>query len=219
MRRVGLIAALVLCVTGALLFAYAGHFLEVDDPLPASADAIVVMAGSISDRTLEAADLYRAGRAPRVVVTKEQMRSGEGKLRARGVALPENHDLTIAALGALGVPRAAIVVLARRNDSTESEARTIARWACRRRLRHLIVVTSRAHSRRARLILRESLGPSVALTLRPTRYDPFRATRWWSNRRSAKFVWWEYEKLLHYWLREHWQMEPCGGLVRRRARP
>jgi uncharacterized SAM-binding protein YcdF (DUF218 family) len=214
MRRAGLIAALGLCATGAILFVYAGRFLEVHDPLPASADAIVIMAGSIPDRTLEAADLYRAGLAPRVVVTKEQRRVGETALRARGVTLPENHDLTIAALEVLGIPRAALVLLARRNDSTEGEARTIARWACRRRLGHLIVVTSRAHSRRARRILRESLGPQVGLSLAPTRYDPFSAVRWWQNRRSAKFVWWEYEKLLHYWLREHWQMAPCGGLVR-----
>jgi uncharacterized SAM-binding protein YcdF (DUF218 family) len=219
MRRAGLIAALVLCVTGALLFAYAGRFLSVDDPLPDAADAIVIMAGSIPDRTLEAADLYHTGLAPRVVVTKEEMRSGDDKLHARGVRLPETYDLTITALEALGVPRTAIVLLARRNDSTESEARTIARWACRHGVRRLIVVTSRPHSRRARLILRESLGPSVALTLVPTRYDPFVAGRWWRDRRSAKFVWWEYEKLLHYWLREHWQMEPCGGLVRRPARP
>ena len=218
MRRAGLIAALGLCVTGALLFAYAGRFLEVHDPLPTAADAIVIMAGSIPDRTLEAADLYRAGLAPRVVVTKEQRRSGEERLHARGVTLPENHDLTITALEALGVPRTALVLLARRNDSTESEARTIARWACGRGFRHLIVVTSRPHSRRARRILRESLGPAVALSLAPTRYDPFHATRWWRDRRSAKFVWWEYEKLAHYWLREHWEMEPCGGLVRRPAR-
>jgi uncharacterized SAM-binding protein YcdF (DUF218 family) len=217
MLRAGLIAALALCVTGAL-FAYAGRFLVVHDPLPATADAIVIMAGSIPDRTLEAADLYHAGLAPRVVVTKEQMRSGEAALHARGVTLAENHELTIRTLEALGVPRAAIVLLTRRSDSTESEARTIARWACRRRLRHVIVVTSRPHSRRARRILREALGPGIELALVPTRYDPFQARRWWRDRRSAKFVWWEYEKLAHYWLREHWQMEPCGGLVRQPVR-
>jgi uncharacterized SAM-binding protein YcdF (DUF218 family) len=217
MRRAGLLAALGFCVAGALLVAYAGRFLEVRDPLPAAADAIVIMAGSLADRSLAAADLYHAGLAPRVVVTREQLRSGEAALHARGVTLPENHDLTITALEALGIPRAAIVVLTRRNDSTESEARTIARWACRRRSRHLIVVTSRPHARRARRILREALGPAIALSLAPTRYDPFQARRWWRDRRSAKFVWWEYEKLLHYWLREHWQMEPCGGLLRRQA--
>jgi uncharacterized SAM-binding protein YcdF (DUF218 family) len=217
MRRALSIAALALCATAAVLFINAGRFLEVDDPLPTSADAIVIMAGSVPDRTLEAADLYHAGVARRVVVTKELMRSGEMALHARGVFLPENHDLTRTALEKLGVPRDAVVLLERRNESTESEARTIARWACSQRLRRVIVVTSRAHSRRARLILRETLGPDVALTLRATRYDPFAGSHWWRSRRDAKVVWWEYEKLTHYWLREHWQMEPCGGLLRRPA--
>jgi uncharacterized SAM-binding protein YcdF (DUF218 family) len=218
MRRALLVAALVLCLAAGILFVNAGRFLEVDDPLPTSADAIVILAGSVPDRTLEAADLYHAGLAPRVVVTKELMRSGETALHARGVFLPENHDLTRTALAALGVPRDAIVLLGRRGNSTESEARTIARWACRRRLRRVVVVTSRAHARRARLILRETLGPDVALTLRATHYDPFAGSHWWRSRRDAKFVWWEYEKLTHYWLREHWEMEPCGGLLRRPAR-
>ena len=78
-----------------------------------------------------------------------------------------------------------------------------------------MVVTSRAHARRARLILREALGPRIALTLRPSRHDAFAARRWWHDRRDAKLVLSEYEKLAHYWLRERWLIAPCGGLRRR----
>jgi uncharacterized SAM-binding protein YcdF (DUF218 family) len=193
-------------LTAAILGA--GRLLVVTDPLPARADAIVVMAGSIADRALEAAELYKSGVARRVVVTRERLPRGEVPLRARGVRLPESSEQTLAALHALGVPPSATIVLPGRARSTDSEARTISRWACAR-ARSLVVVTSRYHSRRARLILRQALAPEIRLALRPSRYDPFDAARWWSDRRDAKAVLSELEKLTHYWTRERWLIGPC----------
>jgi len=184
----------------------------VADPLPPRADAIVILAGSVPDRALAAADLYRAGLASRVVVTRERAGTGQAALHARGVRLPEDAELTVMALRGLGVPSQAIVVLRRRAVSTESEARTIARWACAHRLQRVVVVTSRAHSRRARLILRQALGPGIALAMHPSRYDAFASARWWRVRRDAKIVLSEYEKLANYWLTESWRIAPCGRL-------
>jgi uncharacterized SAM-binding protein YcdF (DUF218 family) len=199
----------------ALLFVTsAGRWLVVRDPLPARADAIVIMAGGIGDRSLEAADLYRAGVAPKVVVTRERIDGGTLRLRARGVRLPESHDLLRLALESLGVPASAIVDLHRRNRSTESEARTIARWACAHRVTTLVVVTSRSHSRRARMILARALGPGIRLSMQPSRHDTFAASRWWRVRHAAKTVLSEYQKLANHWLGERWRMEPCGGLRR-----
>src|SRR6266446_5513294 len=212
--RAALGVAVVLAALVAVALLGAGRLLVVADPLPPRADAIVILAGSVPDRTLEAADLYRAGLAPRVVVTRERLPRGQAALRARGVRLPESDELTVTALRELGVPPGAIVVLHRRGVSTESEARTIARWACARRLRRLIVVTSRAHSRRARLILRQALGRGIALAMHPSRYDAFAPARWWRVRRDAKIVLSEYEKLANYWLTESWRIAPCGGLRR-----
>jgi len=213
--RAALGVAVALAAAAAAALLAAGRVLVVADPLPPRADAIVILAGSVPDRVLEAADLYRAGLAPRVVVTRERLHRGDAALRARGVRLPEGDELTVTALARLDVPPAAIVRLERRAGSTEGEAATIARWACAHHLARLVVVTSRAHTRRARLILREALGPRVALTLRPSRHDAFAARRWWRDRRDAKLVLSEYEKLAHYWLRERWLIAPCGGLRRR----
>jgi len=202
------LAALVSVVFGA-------RILVVSDPLPARADAIVILAGSVPDRVLEVADLYRARVAPRVVVTRERMPRGDAALRAHGVLFPETDELTLLALEHLGVPPDATLRLRRRANSTESEARTIARWACSQHVHRLVVVTSRPHTRRARLILRQALGPTVALTMRPSHYDPFSSRHWWRVRRDAKTVLSEYEKLAHYWLSEHWTIQPCGGLRHR----
>ena len=64
----------------------------VADPLPPHADAIVLLAGSVSDRVLEAARLYHAGVAPAVLLTRVHVRPAAAALRARGVRLPEEHD-------------------------------------------------------------------------------------------------------------------------------
>jgi uncharacterized SAM-binding protein YcdF (DUF218 family) len=206
------VALLALAAATAAALAFGGRLLVVADPLPVRADAIVMLAGSIPDRVLETAELYRSGVAPRVVVTRERSRPGDAALRARGVRLPEPDEMSITALERLGVPADAIVRLRRRTHSTESEAATIARWACTTRIRRLIVVTSRAHTRRSRLIFTRMLGSRMEVTLRPSRFDSFSARRWWRVRRDAKTVLYEWERLVHYWLDERWTIRPCGGL-------
>ncbi len=212
----GIVAAvLALAATMALVLA-AGRFLVIADPLPERADAIVVLAGSVRDRALEAARLYRAGIAPRVVVTREPLPPGDIALRGAGVELPESDALLRRALGGLGVPPVAIVTLRRRAQSTASEARTIARWACARGVRRLVVVTSPSHTRRARLVLARALGPGIDLAVRPSGAR-FAAGHWLTVRRDAKLVLSEWQKLAHHWLWERWQLRPCGGLRRRKA--
>jgi uncharacterized SAM-binding protein YcdF (DUF218 family) len=214
--RVALLVVLALGVAAALL-PVAGRILVVADPLPTSADAIVVLAGSIRDRALEAAALYRDGIAPRVVVTRETLAPGTTALAASGVELPESDALTRSALIGLGVPPRAIVTLRRRAQSTASEARTIARWACTHGVHRLVVVTSPTHTRRARAILSRTLGPDVTLTVRPARADHFAGRRWMHVRRDAKLVLSEWQKLVNHWLVERWQLRSCGGLRRRAA--
>jgi len=207
--RAPLLLLTMLLAAAVVGMALAGPLLVVADPLPPHADAIVLLAGSVPDRVLEGSDLYHAGVARRVVLTRERLRRDALVLRARGVALPEGDELARTALRGLGVPAEAIVVLRRRGASTESEARTLARYACSHHLHSLVVVTSRAHTRRARLILGQALGPGIRLTVRPARHDFFPAARWWRVRTAAKQVLTEYEKLAHYWLRERWVIEPC----------
>ena len=214
----GVLGAVLVIVIGVALLPFAGRVLTIADPLPDTADAIVILAGSIRDRTLEAARLYRTGIAPRVVVTRETLPPGEPALRSAGIELPESDALTRTALIGLGVPPSAIVTLRRRAQSTASEATTIGRWACARRMHRLVVVTSPAHTRRARLVLDRALGPGIALTVRPSTASAFAGGRWFHVRRDAKAVLAEWQKLAHYWIRERWQLRPCGGLRRRATR-
>ncbi|HLY39175.1 MAG TPA: hypothetical protein VKU61_14115, partial [Candidatus Binatia bacterium] len=88
------VALLAIAAATAMALAFGGRVLVVADPLPAQADAIVMLAGSIPDRVLETAELYRSGVAPRVVVTRERLRPGDAALRARGVRLPEPDEMS-----------------------------------------------------------------------------------------------------------------------------
>jgi uncharacterized SAM-binding protein YcdF (DUF218 family) len=216
--RALLVVALALAAGGAALAWNAARWLVVADPLPAHADAIVVLAGSPSDRALEAARLWQAGVAPIVVTAREELPKGAAPLRARGVYLPESHELLTRALVGLGVPGDRVHVLARRTTNTRTEANAIARWACATRVRALVVVTSPSHTRRARLLLRAALGPGIALAVRPAPAAHFVTSAWWRNRRSAKLVLSEWEKLANWAISERWAMRPCGGLRRRPPR-
>jgi uncharacterized SAM-binding protein YcdF (DUF218 family) len=141
---------------------------------------------------------------------------GATALQTAGVEVPESDVLLRNALIGLGVPPRAIVTLRRRAQSTASEANTIARWACAHGMRRLVVVTSPAHTRRARLILARALGPDIALAVRPARVDGYAGRRWLHVRRDAKLVLSEWQKLAHHWLVERWRLRSCGGLARRR---
>src|SRR5207253_7790337 len=88
---------LALAAVSAAAVSLAGRLLVVADPLPPSTDAIVVLAGSIPTRVLEATDLYRAGLAPRVVVPRERLARGESVLRARRARVPGSDGIAIAA--------------------------------------------------------------------------------------------------------------------------
>jgi len=213
--RVLAVAVVAVALGGALAAWDAARVLVVADPLPAHADAIVVLAGSPPDRALEAARLWRTGIAPTIVTAREQLPQGAAALRARGVHLPEGHELLGQALLGLGVPAGALEVLPRRTTSTRTEANAIARWACARGVRSLVVVTSPQHTRRARLLLRAALGPTIAVAVRPAPAAQFATSRWWRDRRSAKSVLSEWEKLANWALVERWSMRPCGGLRRR----
>jgi len=212
-----ILAVAFLGTTGAALFAAsaAARLLVVADPVPPRADAIVMLSGAPAERVPEAARLWRDGVAPLVVLTREQLPRGAAALRAQGIRLPEGHELAQDALLRLGVPPQAILVLRRRAQSTRSEANVIGRWACRRGMQSLVVVTSPSHTRRARLLLRGAIGSDIALAVRPARRARFPTKAWWRDRRAAKEVLNEWQKLANYWLHERWTLRPCGGLRRR----
>jgi uncharacterized SAM-binding protein YcdF (DUF218 family) len=176
-----------------------GAFLVVEDPL-AKADAIFVLGGSRYERPLEAVELYKAGWAPRVTLNRQIADNGEVALMRRGVPYTREVDEQIEVMGRLGVPASAITILNEAN-STADEADTLYAIATRDRWTRVIVVTSKQHTRRARLVMRRRLsGTGVEVVMRGSRLDSADVDRWWTNRSTLRFTLFESQRLLAYWI-------------------
>jgi uncharacterized SAM-binding protein YcdF (DUF218 family) len=195
-----LAAVVVVCVGGALYtFIHLGTFLAHEEPL-VHADAIFVLAGTHVERPLEAAELYAAGYAPRILLTRSLAeRDAYAAARARGAHLTDEFDSENEVLTQLGVPAAAIVALPRTHDNTGEEARTLREVALRERWSRVIVVSSKYHLRRARLACRRALaGTSVEIVMRGSRYDPSDPGHWWRHRADIRWLVAEVPKLTMY---------------------
>jgi uncharacterized SAM-binding protein YcdF (DUF218 family) len=153
----------------------AGGFLIVDDE-PRASDAILVLGDDYdADAAARAAELFKAGWAPRMVASGRYMRpyATEAELT--------QHDLIDR-----GVPATAIVRCAYRGTGTREEFRELAEFLGSHGWKKMLVVTANYRTRRARYVLQRSLpeGSEVRMVAaRDPDYDP---KDWWIHRASAK---------------------------------
>ena len=194
-----LAAVALLSVAGAVLFLpFAGRFLAREDPLR-KADLILVLAGERVERWLEAADLYKEGWAPAVVLSPGPVAAIEAELLARGITYPREGTLARDALLAAGLPPDAVTVLPDGVDNTAQEAAALKRMLHDVSNANVIVVTSRFHMRRAGFAFRrEFRDTGIHVTVRGSRYSDSEPSRWWRQRRDIRYVMNELPKLLAY---------------------
>ncbi len=167
------------CVAGLL---EVGRWLVVQDPLE-PAHAIVVLSGSVPDRAIEAARIYQASFASQVWVS--QPVSPAAQLEAMHIAFIGEDFYNQKVLMARGVPADSIRILADPSANTEDEVDEIAR-DCRRDGAHLvIIVTSKPHTRRVRLIWNRRVGGDPRAIVRYATDDPFDPAHWWRSTADA----------------------------------
>lgn len=197
-RRVAVIV-LVALVAWSLLAWIAARALVVASEIP-RADAVAVLAGSAAyvERADRAAQLYREGRAPRIVLTDDKQHSGWSSAEQRN---PLFVELAAAELVRLGVPAERIEVARGAALGTYSEAGTLRRYAESRGLRSVLFVTSAYHSRRAWWSLRRAFdGSGIEIGIdavargaqTPSSYS------WWLSSRGWREITSEYAKLIYY---------------------
>lgn len=197
-RRVLLIISTLALAIGVYSCAQLGQFLAREDPL-SKADAVFVFAGSTAERQVEAADLFKAGYAPIVVITRATDDDALDELARRGIVLRTQHEITMELMGKLGVPPEQTLAPPRVHDNTAQETETLRQLAETRGWRRVILVSSKYHMRRVGLSARRALrGTSVAIVLRPSRYDPATPARWWRRRPDIREILWEVPKLVGY---------------------
>ena len=208
-RSLSLLLAIVVLayVFSTPLLTAMGQYL-IDEELLDKADAMVVLAGSIPDRILEAVALYKEGYAPRIFLSRGRNPAGYGQLAALGVHVPRQFELNRSVAEQSGVPSSVITDVGSEDDSTVDEAEAVLQYANSQCVRTLIVVTSKHHSRRAAIIYRHLADPRVHIISRPSRYDEFVADAWWRDRTYRRRVVFEWQKLLAFILIDRWRFHP-----------
>ena len=191
--------ALVALAAWAVAARVAAEALVVSEELE-RADALVVLAGSSAyvERTARAAELYREGRAPVVLLTNDGQLSGWSNESQNNPTFVERARRELVRGG---VPAERIEVLPRRVGSTHDEAVLLREYAGERHLRSLLVVTSGYHSRRALWTFRrafEGSGVEVGVSkVEPGLQTPTPGT-WWFSPRGWQSVAGEYVKMVYY---------------------
>ena len=189
---------MVAIVVWAVVAALAARALVVSAPL-AKADAIIVMSGSSAylERTQKAAQLYREGRAPLVLLTNDGKRGGWSSAQQRN---PYFFERASDELVKSGVPESNIRIVPGVAETTREEAAVIKDYAVSERFRSVLVVTSSYHSRRTLRTLNQALantGMTVGLEVSSTAPSVV----WWLQPEGWRTVGVELVKLVYYWFK------------------
>jgi len=167
---------LALYVVRHPLLRFMGGFWVVDET-PAQADAIVMLGDDNfnADRAARAAELYRAGWAPRVVASGRYLRP------YASVTELEQHDLE-----ERGVPASAVVRFTQKAQNTREETAALAQLISSSGWRRILLVTSNYHTRRSRYLAERQFpsGTTLRVVAAPDRdYDP---QDWWRTRNGLR---------------------------------
>lgn len=144
------------------------------------ADALVVLGGDFGDRSARAAELFRQGVAPKIIV------SGAG-----------DCTINLQLLTNAGVPASAIQLECRSKTTRENAEFSVSLLRAAG-VRRAIIVTSWYHSRRALSSFRH-YAPEIEFYSKPSYSDYARST--WSRAGVWRDVRAEYMKIPGYWLR------------------
>lgn len=193
----GLLAA-GLYFGGPYLLRGAGRYLVTADA-PAKADLILVMAAQPFVCVPEAARLYHEGLAPRILLTNPPPEPGQEELLRLGLKFPNQQEVSRKLLEDLRVPPAAVLGLPGRTTTLPAEAQAVAGFLRARSERSLLVVTAKARSTRAHLLLRSALPSGFRVRMHPAPADPYDPGRWWTEPRDRRMAGEEYVGLLVLW--------------------
>lgn len=201
------IILITLLVITTIYSTIAGHILVQSDPVDYTKPTdVIILMGSIPDRTLGAFELASQFDNARIYIVKSGMNAIE-LLNERGVDIANYADLAAGALVDLGYDADRVTVIDGAAESTIDEARILRDFLVQHgHADNLVVVTSKYHSRRSNLIFSHVLKDlAIDVHVYSTPYDSFDADRWFLNREDIQSVIYEHIKLLHFLLIEQWQ--------------
>ncbi len=179
-----------------VIFFGVGRWLVAEDPL-VKARAIVVLSGATPLRAVEAAKLYREGYAPEIWLT-HSTEPGE-TLEEMGIPFAGEDHYNALVLTHEGVPAEAIHVLEPPIVNTADEIKVVAAALARAKSESVILVTTKAHTRRVCLLWRRLAPRQSRAIVRAASGDSFDPRHWWRNTSDALDVVREVLGLLNTW--------------------
>jgi len=192
-RRTAWVAATAGLVLVALLLglSQAGRWLEIAPQSPEKADLIVALGGDGGSRVHRAAELYRQGYAPRILLT-----GIEG-----GHAANRLHYLNWRAqyLVDRKVPRSALL-FDEQSSNTWEEVNQLLRLMQAQKMHRVLVISDAPHLRRLEWVFdRVFAGSGMEYRLIASPLQRWDAARWWRDELGVQYVMMEYTKLVYYW--------------------
>ncbi len=177
----------------------AARLLIVRTPA-AHADIIVMMSGSATfhERAQHAAQLYKEGRAAKIILTNDNLQSGWSQKEQRN---PFYYERAKQELVQLGVPGQNIEVIMDPIFGTYDEACTVKLYCESHNIHSVVVVTSAYHSRRALFTFQKVFSDteiSVGMDPVAAGIDTPSPATWWYKSFGWQVVGKEYGKLLCY---------------------
>lgn len=175
--RAVVIAALIIVIAAFSvahrpLLAHFARLFRVDNPV--ASDAIVLLTGGWLNRPLRAAELYRQGLAPIILISASEP-----------IPYPDLCDsaLNRRVLLRAGVPDDRIVILPKISTSTREEALQVRDYVRAKGLQRIIVVSTSFHTSRAHWIFERVLrGTGVDVRAAAADDPKFNESNWYANR-------------------------------------
>ena len=180
----------------------AGTYLVKPGPQH-KADAMVLLMGSIPDRVLQAADLYKSGLANKLIIVHENM-DAYRELQARGATIISTTQQCRDASVALGIPADSIILLPGDAQSTQDEAVLVREYIrAHPSIDTLTLVSSSDHTRRATIIFIKAFkkqGMPVVVYCSPSKYTNYTGVGWWKTKEGIQTVLMEFLKIANFWM-------------------
>ena len=197
-HRILLAVLIILTLAGTTVFRSLGTWIVKKDELQKSTYAVIMM-GSLSDRVLQAYDVYRKGHADTLLIVESHQTPIKGP-QNQTIHLPGGDEQAKQVLIKLGVPKDNVKILAGSAESTLDEALRIKAFLQKRKNTHrLIMVTSMHHSYRAHRILENTLNSgnlNIEVLASPSKYTELDPEHWWKDKNHAEKVLIEWGKLV-----------------------
>ena len=180
----------VLAFSGAL-FRIMGDLVVIDDKALVS-DAVVVLNTGIEyyPRLIQAADLYRQGKAKYIVINGDRKTDTLRDLEAQGfkTCCPWYSD-SVSILSMFGVPDDKIIPISVEDAyDTVSEAEAVGRELLKKKWTTIIITTSKYHTRRAKFIWQKMFGKQLTIFMVSAKSDPYDPHNWWKDGRQIRWL-------------------------------